>query len=205
MTDYDSDTPVDSPVYGWRIVNPKTWEAGKTYVKDVELDPPPNDYRIYEHLYDAVEQLGHFCDRVNMTWLARMKLTGAPYRPARKTCPFRVFDGSIITVLWIADPAPILHKFVLSIITDWISDSLTVGEMINLKRDYCDGKREKDALDKMRGQLDLLDFALNPNPLYSVYHVLLELKQQKERAAVENYERLLNWRLLCLKPVETIE
>ncbi len=204
--DKDTITPVDAPVYGWRIVNPKSWEAGEIYTLDAELDTLRNGYRIYEHLYDAVEELGTFGDRVNMTWLARMRLTGTAYRPARRTCPFRVFHGSTITLLWMADPATVLHNFVLSIINDWIPSGLPVHEMTDLKHYYIDDEYKSSLdLDQMRGQLTLLNDALNPNPLYSVYHVFLGLKLQEERAAVASYEHRLNELLMSLTPTVVIE
>lgn len=198
--DPQKDTPVDlkPPVYGWLLATQGRWQIGHTYTTDVESNPYEYAYRIYEHIYDAIENLAPFCERVEMTQVVRMRLSGKVYRPAKRSCPYRAYHGTTLTPLWEANPTAVFHEFALLCIEDILKDYPHLETFVEAKQQYLDGHMTWQALYSITRKLGRLKDALGPDGRYAVYQTLLSLRL--EYKDTDRLETRLQEMLVTLRP-----
>lgn len=187
----DEPIPVIEPQQGWFWGTPGRWQEGM-----VETAPEGSFFRVYEHVHEAVEMVGHYCERVEMTQLIRFEVTGNVHRPARRDSPYRrCFDGTTIKCLKAIYVSDTLHRFTLEYAHRLLDGFLRTEDFFDKMNAYLDGKLSVEELYDLSHRVHALAYALGSDSRYTMRQMMLELylyhKDLLDEAETELNRRLL--------------
>ena len=195
----DNTEVMDTPQDGWWFMTPDHWKPG-----EIRTAPEGSVFRVYEHAYSAVENLSPYHERVEMIWLARIRLLADVVRPAKRDCPHRAFDGTGAVCLWSVDPTATFHQWAALYIQDILYEFRATSDFLEEKNRFVRGEIDWKALDIAEHKLRRVVAAMNSDGRLAMDNVHLSLYLEDKDLCAEA-ERKLNQMLLALKPADALE
>lgn len=187
----DEPMPVSEPQQGWFWGTPGRWQEGMS-----ETAPEGSFFRVYEHVHEAVEMVGHYCERVEMTQLIRFEVTGNVHRPARRDSPYpRCFDGTTVRCLKAIYVSDTLHQFTIEYAHRLLQGLSRIEDVFEKMDAYLKGNLTVEELYDLRQRIQALAYTLGSDPRYTMRQMMMELylhhKDLLDEAEIELNRRLL--------------